>query len=207
MSSPNGTIVAWLLQHITDTDGATWTINLAKEILRNGVPVGSDRGTLLTWRDGRVYMLGVDSQWRGWTGTTWELFADPTPSVIKIPVGEGWWQWSGRTWKIVSNIGVFDAPPPPPPPPPPDPTTTDILLSITDATGGIWTLGSSGVPSGFPTLRDGVQMGELRQCVADEFVRAAERHLAAGDMEHGHPAGRRGAHDSQQFAAVASDNE
>jgi len=73
------------------------------------------------------------------------------------------WGWKVEAVPLTAtavDITITCVGPPPvalPPPPPPPPTGT--VPSITDESGGVWTLGALSTPSGFPTLRDGVQMG------------------------------------------------
>jgi Predicted solute binding protein len=70
---------------LIDSDRAVWTIN-GIDMLRNGAETGG-RGSLLLWFGGRIYAVGIDSNWWRWIGgTMWERVAgDPTVTPSPTP--------------------------------------------------------------------------------------------------------------------------
>lgn len=69
--SADGTMVPVNASQIIDTAGAVWTIGSGQLILRNGSSVAGGLGSMILWRSGTIYVLGTDSNWWRWTGSTW----------------------------------------------------------------------------------------------------------------------------------------
>lgn len=79
---------------ITDTTGARWTLGPERQTLRNGVHVGAGAGTIYKLSSSVVYVLGNDSNWYRWTGSSWAMFGaqepggllpSPTPTPTPTP--------------------------------------------------------------------------------------------------------------------------
>lgn len=69
---------------IIDFDRGMWTLDNVV-MLRNGADTGG-RGSLLLWSGGRIYAIGVDSNWWRYVGSGWERVAgDPTVPVLPSP--------------------------------------------------------------------------------------------------------------------------
>jgi hypothetical protein len=114
--SPDGTRIPSAAQ-IIDNERAVWTLN-GQTMLRNGSDTGG-RGPLLLWFGGRIYAIGVDSNWWGYLGgTAWERVTDPTGAPTPAPTATATQQSS---------------PPPSPSPtatvaPPPSPSPSASVL-------------------------------------------------------------------------------
>lgn len=113
--SPNGTRLPPATS-LVDASGVVWTINAARQVLRNGLPAGSGFGTMLVWSDGTVSVLGTDNAWWRWTGTAWvpgtapllpsaPLLPPPTDKPVPLPGGGGVsWEQPGASLAEVQDL-------------------------------------------------------------------------------------------------------
>jgi hypothetical protein len=62
---------------IVDNSLAVWTLGSGREILRNGVQAAGGYGFQILWYQGNIYVVGDDSRYWRWTGSTW-TFASAT---------------------------------------------------------------------------------------------------------------------------------
>ena len=111
VASPDGTTVPAASQ-IVDNNGAVWTIGSNAMILRNGIHV-SGYGSRILWTNSTIYVLGTDSNWWQWTGSTWM-------NIGATPPG-------GSTQASASLDG----------------TTVPTASQIVDNSGAVWTIGSN----------------------------------------------------------------
>jgi hypothetical protein len=65
---------------IVDNALAIWTLGPGQEILRGGVQVAGGYGSQILWYQGSIYVLGDDSNWWKWTGSTWAFAGSNDPS-------------------------------------------------------------------------------------------------------------------------------
>jgi hypothetical protein len=70
-TSPDGAMVPTTASQIVDSSGAVWTIGSNLLILRNGSSVLGWSGSRILWKSSTIYVLGMDSNWWRWTGSTW----------------------------------------------------------------------------------------------------------------------------------------
>jgi hypothetical protein len=70
-ASPDGTMVPTNAAQIIDNAGAIWTIGAGQVILRNGAQANGGLGSQILWKDGVIYVYGVDGRWWLWTGSAW----------------------------------------------------------------------------------------------------------------------------------------
>ena len=70
-TSADGTMVPTTASQIVDTTGGVWTIASNLLVLRNGGTVGGWQATKILWKSSTIYVLGMDSNWWQWTGSTW----------------------------------------------------------------------------------------------------------------------------------------
>jgi hypothetical protein len=128
--SPSGTRSPSI---IVDNAGATWTIGSGSAILRNGSQANGGYGSQILWYSGVIYVLGTDSNWWRWTGSTWSNVgsSDPSGSSGSSSGGGGG-----------SSSGTSGA----------SPSGTRSPSIIVDNAGATWTIGSGSV-----ILRNGSQ--------------------------------------------------
>jgi len=115
-ASPDGSTVP-SSSLIVDSSGAMWTIGAGGVILRNGVQAAGGLGSTILWKNGTIYVLGIDSNWWQWSGAGWTNVGPATP---------------GGTTPGVTPSTVS-----------PDGTTVPAALQIVDDQGAVWTIGSN----------------------------------------------------------------
>jgi hypothetical protein len=71
ITSADGTMVPTTATQIVDSAGAVWTIASNLLVLRNGASVLGWQATKILWKSSTIYVLGMDSNWWQWTGSTW----------------------------------------------------------------------------------------------------------------------------------------
>ena len=97
---------------IIDSDLASWTIGPNLETLRNGVHAGGGYGSTYLWYEGVLYVLGTDSNWWRWTGSSWIVVGpnDPaggpttSPSGARLPPAPAIIDNDLASWTIGPNL-------------------------------------------------------------------------------------------------------
>jgi hypothetical protein len=77
--SPSETVVPSAAA-IIDTPLTTWTLGADLKILRDGVHTAGGYATVLYWSRGQLYAFGTDSNWYGWTGSSWANLGATKPA-------------------------------------------------------------------------------------------------------------------------------
>lgn len=129
-SSPDGTTIPPATQ-IVDTGGAVWTLGAGAYILRNGQRIANGQGVQLLWSGGVIYTLGIDNNWWEWQPATQRW----NPVNRSTPAPSGGTSTSSNTTST-SNTPTSS--------PSPDGTMAPPASQIVDASGAVWTIGSSG---------------------------------------------------------------
>lgn len=70
---------------IVDSELATWTISAQPEFktLRNGTQVGGGQGSIYKYVTKTVYVLGLDSNWYQWVGSSWSGVGPNEPGAVQ----------------------------------------------------------------------------------------------------------------------------
>ncbi len=68
--TPNNSLLPPLTQIIDDLN-QVWTLGSDGAVLLNGVSAGGGHGSVILWVNLHIYILGTDSNWWQWTGTTY----------------------------------------------------------------------------------------------------------------------------------------
>jgi parallel beta-helix repeat protein len=113
-ASPDGTTVPLNASQIVDSAGAVWIIGAGGAILRNGSQAAYGWGSQIAWKNSTIYVLGNDSKWWQWTGSSW------------TNVG---WTIPGSSGGAVSPDGT---------------TVPLNASQIIDSAGAVWTIGAGG---------------------------------------------------------------
>jgi probable HAF family extracellular repeat protein len=79
--SPDGTRIPHA-PVIFDRDLVMWTLGPGQEVLRGGVQARGGFGAELLWYQGQIYVLGDDTNWWQWNGSTWVFFGPDDPSSL-----------------------------------------------------------------------------------------------------------------------------
>jgi len=66
---------------VFDSDLTPWSLGPGQEILHNGAQAAGGYGSQILWYQGSIYVLGDDSYWWRWTGSTW-TFAGPNDPTL-----------------------------------------------------------------------------------------------------------------------------
>jgi hypothetical protein len=85
-ASPSGTRVPTAAS-LTDSALAVWTLS-AGQALRNGAGTGG-YGSQILWFQSTIYVLGGDSNWWKYTGSTWTLVGPTDPSAAPTTSASG----------------------------------------------------------------------------------------------------------------------
>jgi hypothetical protein len=102
-TSPDGTTVPPASQ-IVDASGAVWTIGTNGVILRNGVQAANGVGSKILWYSNTIYVLGTDSNWWQWTGSSWVIYGPTQPGLVVNPSPNG--TTVPPAAQIVDNLGA-----------------------------------------------------------------------------------------------------
>lgn len=70
---------------VVDSQGAVWTIGAQKQTLKNGSQMGGGQGTIYKIADKTVHVLGMDSNWYKWSGSSWSSVGPTEPGVVTQP--------------------------------------------------------------------------------------------------------------------------
>jgi hypothetical protein len=113
-TSPDGTLVPPASQ-IVDGSGAIWTIGANGAILRNGVQAAGGLGTKILWSAGTIYVLGTDSNWWQWTGSSWTNVGPVQPGTVinsspngtTVPPANQIVDNIGNVWTIGGNQAIL----------------------------------------------------------------------------------------------------
>jgi hypothetical protein len=117
-TSADGTTVPTTAALIVDSAGAVWTIASNLLVLRNGASVLGWQTTKILWKSSTIYVLGMDSNWWQWSGSTWVNVGPTTPGTTSPTSGGGATSADGTTV----------------------PTTA---AQIVDSAGAVWTIASN----------------------------------------------------------------
>jgi probable HAF family extracellular repeat protein len=79
LPSPSGTRVP-VASIIVDDHLSVWTLGPGEEILRDGMQAAGGYGSQIQWFQDAIYVLGDDSNWWKWTGSTWVFAGAQDPS-------------------------------------------------------------------------------------------------------------------------------
>ncbi|MEP7308708.1 MAG: right-handed parallel beta-helix repeat-containing protein [Acidobacteriota bacterium] len=104
---------------VTDSSLNVWTIGSGQVILRNGSQANGGYGSQILWYQGVIYVLGTDSRWWRWTGSTWAVYGSASPSSQQV----------AATGSGVSADGA----------------SVPAAASVTDSSLNVWTIGSGQV--------------------------------------------------------------
>ena len=89
---------------IVDASRAVRTIASDRRILRDGVHVSGGYGSVISWENSRILVLGTDSRWWLWTGSSWQLSAvQPSASGTQVPPAPSVVDMSLATWTIAAD--------------------------------------------------------------------------------------------------------
>ena len=123
---------------ITDNSLAVWTIGSGREILRNGVQVAGGYGFEILWYQGTIYVVGDDSRYWRWTGSTWAFYGASDPSGGASASSDSSSSSSSSSSSPTAS---------------PSGTRVPSVSSLVDGALNVWTLGSSS-----EILRNGSQV-------------------------------------------------